>query len=176
MTAAEKIDQAFLQFGFAIKLLTHFELGKVDKQQFDVETTIFLERKNIHLKTNLFHTNDDLVNAATNNFNITLGATAIILDESLTSAGFKNSCGDTSEQDQLRTLIYMIRCAYAHNMIEPRWEVRGKCLQTLKYRILEQTFEVKLPELNGRPFSLDQIGGHDVYIAIKDRLLTLLAK
>jgi hypothetical protein len=174
MTSSEKIDQAFLQFAFAIKLLMYFELDKVDKNQFDTDTTIELKRKNINLKNNLFHTNGDLKNAAINNLNITLGATAIILDESLTSAGILNSHADTSEQGQLRTLIYMIRCAYAHNMIEPRWEVRGKYIRTLKYSVFREVFEVNLNELNGKPFDMEQIGGHDVYIQIKDRLITLL--
>ena len=174
MTSVDKIDQAFLQFAFAIKLLTFFEMKKVDKQQFDVETTIILKRKNIHLKDNTFQLYDDLINAAVNNLNITLGATAIILDESLTSGGFKHSYADKSEQGQIRTLVYMIRCAFAHNMIEPMWEIRGGYLQTIKLNILNENIEVRLNELNGKPFSVDQIGGHDVYIEIKDKLISLL--
>lgn len=175
MTPAEKIEQAFLQLAFSIKLLTFFEQNKIDKVQFDNDTTIILKRKNIHLNDNTFNTYDDLVFAAENNFNITLGATAIIMDESLTSAGFPNNYTDRTEIGQLRTLIYMIRCAFAHNMIQPKWQVRKAYLHELKFKFLGETIVIDLNALNGKPFTMEQIGGHDIYMEIKDKVIALIS-
>jgi len=175
MTSKEKIEQAFLQLSFAIKLLTYFELNKVKKEEFDRDTTVILKRKNINLPNNTFQTYNDLVLAAENNFNITLGATAIIMDESLSSAGFKNSYKDMTTNAQLRTLVYMIRCAFAHNMIQPTWQVRPGYLVELRLALLQDTIVVNLNELNGKPFNMEQIGGHEVYWEIKNQVIKMIS-
>lgn len=174
MTSKEKIEQAFLQLSFAIKLLTYFELNYVIKEQFDSETTIQLKRKNINLPSNTFQTYNDLLFAAENNFNITVGATAIIMDESLSSAGIIHSSNDLTTNGQLRSLIYMIRCAFAHNMIQPIWQVKPDYRREFRLTLLKNIIVIKLNELHGKPFKMEQIGGHDVYWEIKDQILKMI--
>ena len=111
-TPVERINQAFLQFEFAVKLMNYFELRKVDNQVFDTATVVLLDRGSISLHDNTFNSYDDLILAARNNYQITLGATAITLDNSLDEAGNKHDASDTSPRGQLRKLVYMIRCAF----------------------------------------------------------------
>jgi hypothetical protein len=175
MTPTEKIEQAFLQLSFAIKLLTYIELKKIDQSDFDGETTILLKRRNINLPANTFKTYDDLMFAAENTFNITLGATSIIMDESLTSCGIKNSYADQTPRGQIRSLIYMIRCAFAHNMVQPTWNVYPKYRKLIEFTALEENIRIDLAELNGYPFQMDHIGGHDVYWELKNKVLEMIS-
>jgi hypothetical protein len=134
-----------------------------------------LKRKNINLPGSTFKTYDDLVFAAENTFNITLGATSIIMDESLSSCGIKHSYDDKSPSGQVRALIYMVRCAFAHNMVQPTWNVHPKYRKTIEFRALDEDIRVDLMDLNEKPFQMDQIGGHDIYWELKNQVLEMLS-
>ena len=83
LTPVERIKQVFLQFEFAVKLMNYFDLEKVDKQEFDTDTVVLLDQGSISFRDNAFNSYNDLILAAQSNYQITLGATAITLDDSL---------------------------------------------------------------------------------------------
>lgn len=176
LTPVERINQAFLHFEFAVKLMNYFELQKVDKQAFDTATVVLLDRGSISLHDNTFNSYDDLILAARNNYQITLGATAITLDSSLDEARIKHDASDTSPRGQLRKLVYMIRCAFAHDMLTPRWCVTPKNVCVLDVKLANQTLLVDLANLNGKPFDDQDIGGISAYFQIKDAVLKLVAE
>ena len=51
--------------------------------------------------------------------------------------------------------MYMIRCAFAHNPLEPKWEVRGKDYADI-LSVPSASFALDTIRLNGKP--LDEAG------------------
>ena len=74
----------------------------------------------------------------------------------------------------LRTLVYMIRCAYAHDLIHPKWNVKGPYCQQLKIELQDETVELDLSEKDGQPFDVKDIGGHEIYFQIKEKICQLI--
>ena len=58
-------------------------------------------------------------------------------------AGIKNDPDARDNLGQLRMLIYMCRCAFAHNVLYPEWEVRGKYERRLDIAYLKFSFRIK---------------------------------
>jgi hypothetical protein len=175
MDPLERIEQAFLQLTFAIKLMCYIELGKVNKDEFDVGTTISLTRRNIGLRGRCFISYDDIILGAQNNYVITIGFFFIALDNSLNDAKISNDPDDVSHDGTLRTLIYMIRSAFAHDMMSPRWEVRGKYRRVLALR-MSREIEINLYKLHGQPFKDSDIGGADTFFDLKEAVQDLVKR
>ena len=170
----ESIEQAFLQLEFSIKLLNYTELHKIVKKEFDTHTEIILAGGNITYRENSFDTYDDLISGATNNFNITLAFTAITLNKSLEDAGFKRTSQKSDTRNDLATLVYLIRCAYAHDMMRPQWKIRPKNARLLKVRIGTTQLEIDLSNKDKEPFDMKDIGGHKNYFELKNSVCEII--
>jgi hypothetical protein len=68
----------------------------------------------------------------------------------------------------------MARCAYAHGIATPRWEVRGKYCRTLSANCGIAAMTLDLPTLHGRDFVVDQLGGYANWYRIRDAALRVL--
>lgn len=154
--------------------MTYFELNKIDKKEFDRDTTILLENGSMVFGDDTFHTYDDLILAAQNNYMITLGFSAIVLDSSLQKAGIKNAPNDHSDIGQLRSLVYMIRCAFAHDMMYPYWNVKGPYQRQIKLNLKDKNLMVDLTALDNKIFDVSHIGGIKGYTAIKEEVLKII--
>jgi hypothetical protein len=148
----------------------------VDKDEFD--TNVILPGKFINLSIfhNSFKTYDDLIFAAENTYNISLGFTSIVLDEALQSIGINHNPLNKTHNGILRTLVYMIRCAYAHNMMYPKWEIKSKYAFLLKIPLTHEVLELDLAQKNGQPFNIGDIGGLQNYLEIKDKVCQLIGE
>jgi len=166
MKPKEKIEQALLQYEFVIKMLTYIESGKLDKKEFDIDTTIIHAKSYNRFPDNTFNTYDDLKLAAENNFSLMLGALTITIESCLAENGIPNNSQDTTPRGQLRQLIYMIRCAYAHDIMEPKWVIKDRYVKKLTCTAGPYTKEVELDELNGTHFNIEQVGGHGFYFEL----------
>jgi len=60
----------------------------------------------------------------------------------------------------LRTLVYMVRCAYAHGIADPRWQVRNDYKQFHPPKSLVGASGLDFSTLDGKSFDFDQIGGY----------------
>ncbi len=172
----ENINQAFLQLEFSIKLLTYFGNKKIDKDEFDIHINYPGKIISLNFPSNSFKTYDDLIIAAENSYGITFGFTSIVLDDALQSIGIKCDPSDHTPNGMLRTLVYMIRCAYAHNMMYPKWEVRGNYAHPLRIVLQYETLELDLSQKNGQPFVINDIGGLSNYLEIKDKICQLISE
>jgi len=170
MNPTVKIEQAFLQLEFALKLTTYIELGKVDKASLDAALVVELESGNIHFPGGAFHSYDDIILAAQNNFFLTFGFTAVVLDHVLSEAGFAADLPVSSPHRDLRALVYMIRCAFAHDMMHPRWKARGPFTRGLSVRLPSGPLLVDIKTLNLQPLDVDQIGGMARYLELRDEV------
>lgn len=174
LNPTERTKQAFLQLEFAIKLMSYVELNKVDKATFDTDTVVLLSRDSLSFSESSFNSYDDLILAAQNNYQIALGFSAITLESALQDAGLHNNPSDVSPRGQLRTLVYMIRNAFAHDMMIPRWDVKPKYQRVLNVTLASHTVCVDLRVLNGKPFDDGDIGGIGTYYEIRDAVLNLV--
>jgi hypothetical protein len=168
-----RISQAFLQLRFAIKLVRYFEYGFVKKEVFDCEHAIPTRGGLLQLESQEFFTNDDLVMAAGNVYSTTLGVCAIALESALADSGLRNDPSDLSPEGQLRSLVYQIRNAFAHDAMTPRWSARGAYAREYDLRSFGIPDPINLAMLNGQFLELEQFGGIHGFEAIRDAVLQL---
>lgn len=157
--ALQDVDRAFIHLEFAIKLLCYAELDHIDRTKFDTDVTLLLERENVTFPASTFQSLDSIVWAAQANVGVAFGVTAIVLDAAFEAAGIKRMPESNGHDDLLRTLVFMIRSAFAHNPALPCWEVRGPYLRTLAIQLEGKTISIDFPQLHGRAFEYEHIGG-----------------
>lgn len=159
----DRIDQALLALEFAIKVMNYVTRGKVNKDELDCDTLIRLPGGNLSLSRSAFHTYDDLVHASENLYSQALAASAIAMEVALQGAGIRNDPNDRSDRGQVRSLVYMIRSAFAHDLQVPTWEVRGAYAQQMRVRFGRHDLQVDLSSLHGQPLVLEHFGGPLVF-------------
>ena len=168
MDSALKIEQAFLQLSFAIKLHFYIEDKLIDKAVFDREIR-FTSLKTT-FPANEFNQYEDIQRAASNAVMISLGFSAMMLSESLDS---KRS--ELSEvEKEFQNLVYMIRCCFAHNAIKPRWVIKPKYQRCFDLKLGITEIYINLKEKNNTIFTIEDIGGYDGYFKMRDVTLGIL--
>lgn len=173
--ALEDVRIAFLQVEYAIRLLTYCEGGKIDTKEFDTDHTILLEKGNLGFPSGHFSDPDNVVRAANVSVALALGASALALDKAFQEADLKPDPLSDDNLVRLRTLVYMVRCAYAHGIAAPKWEVFDKYKTTLTVGVTSGRIEIDLPSLHGKEFDFGHIGGHHIWFEIKDETLAALS-
>ena len=63
-----------------------------------------------------------------------------------------------------------------HNMMYPKWEVRGEYARPLRIILQHETLELDLSRKNGHLFVIDEIGGLSNYLEIKDKICQLISE
>ena len=166
--ALTDVKIAFLQVEFSIKLLSYCELEKISLAEFDTEKIVLLEHDNLRIPPGNFRTLEDVIRAASVTVASALGASALILDKAWEVAGIRPNPQSADGRVKLRTLVYMVRCAYAHGLADPKWEVRGDFRQVLEVDLPGAPLTLDLRELHGQAFSFDVLGGHARWFEIRD--------
>jgi len=59
-------------------------------------------------------------------------------------------------------------------MMHPRWNVKGPYRQQLKIELQDENVELDLSGKDGHPFDIEDIGGHEIYFEIKDRICKMI--
>lgn len=174
--ALEDVRIAFLQVEYAIKMLTYVEEGNIAPTVFDTDHTILLPNGNLGFPIGHFSDPDNLIRAANVSVSLALGASALTLDKAFEVAGIQRDPLSEDDLIKMRTLVYMVRCAYAHGIAEPRWEVRGRNKQKMSVNVRSVEIELDLDALHGEVFGFDQIGGHHMWFQIRDDSIAALEK
>ncbi|MBX3334435.1 MAG: hypothetical protein KF876_09935 [Nitrospira sp.] len=159
----DRIDQALLSLEFAIKLMNYVALGKINKEDLDCGTLVHLPGGNLSFGKSTFHTYDDLIHASENLYSQALAASAVAMETALQGAGIPNNPNDRSDRGRVRSLVYMIRSAFAHDLQVPTWEVRGPYAQKMPVRFGRHDFYIDMKTLDGQPLSLEHFGGPVVF-------------
>jgi hypothetical protein len=173
--ALEDIEIGFRQLEFAIRMLTYCELGNIKPSDFDTAHITFLEGGSIKFPTGYFSDTDAITRAASIGVLIAFSATVLVLDKAFEVVGITPNPEASDGSGQLRTLVYMIRCAQAHGLADPRWEVRGKYLRTLNLDLNGSKLSIDLQSLNEHRFHIDQIGGYLNWYRIRDSAIDVLS-
>jgi hypothetical protein len=163
------LPTAFAQLFFSWKLYNYALEGKIDRESLDSDITFQNEDQSqiFVLPSRIFENDNDFILAFENNLTIAFGAAAITLDRARHETGHNLPDPIQSENDQCIALIYQIRCAFAHDIAEPRWNVKGRYLRAYDFGRLH----IDLTQLDGEVFDYHQIGGPERLIAIKDYAL-----
>lgn len=161
------LPTAFAQLQFAWKLYNYSLEGNLNLDALDIPITFQEENMVFVLPDHIFSSQDDLIIACENMLGIAFGAAAITLNRSREEAGFSLPTPDQldSEEAQFIALAYQIRNAFAHDISEPRWEIRNPTLRR-KYEF--GPVSVDLTELHGERFDYRDIGGPEVLFWMKD--------
>lgn len=176
--ALEDVRLAKLQLEFSIKLLSYCELDKMDPQEFDTDHLILLKEENILFPKGHFSDQDDIIRAASVSVSLAFAASALALDKAYEVAGIKPAPLSEDNLIKLRTLVYMVRCAYAHGIAEPKWKVKDKYRKLFSIELDGETIKIDFRErdLDGKNFAYEQIGGHRMWLRILDESLSVLRK
>lgn len=158
--AIEDIEIAFRQLEFTIRLLSFCELGGIDPKAFDDHHIVKLPEGDLDFPAGIFATGEDMNRAAGTALLTAAGATALALDSGFAAAGIAQDPNANDPVGMLRCLVFMVRCAYAHNIASPTWEVRGTFQRSLTLTLDNGPFTIDLRPLHGRPFTTGDIGGY----------------
>jgi hypothetical protein len=173
--ALEDAKIAFRQLEFSIKLLSFCEMGKIDPVAFDINHLIALKDGNIRLPAGNFSDQDSLVRAAGTSVLIAFSASILVLDQVYQAAGVRADPAADDDAGRLRTLIYMMRCAHAHNIAAPCWEVRGAYRRTLAVNLGTRVISLDLAALDGKPLDIGQLGDYPAWYHIRDMVVSALS-
>ena len=165
---------AFLQVEFSIKLLSYCELDRIRPAEFDTHQVVLLERENLAFPTGCFSTQEKIVRAAMVAVSLALAGSALTLDKAWDIAGIRPDPHSADGAVKLRTLVHMVRCAYAHGVADPKWEVRGDYRQVLELDLANGALRLDLRDLHGRSFNFAELGGHASWFEIRDASLAVL--
>lgn len=157
------LPTAFANIEFAWKLLVYGENGGIELENFDIDI-VFQDDNGRPFFTppaRIFNNSDDLIIALKNNLTIAFGAAAITLNRSVEEAGHKVPRGEfESEVEQCIALVYQVRNAFAHDIAQPKWEIRNPVF------LREYIFggiSCDLRELNGQPFDYTDFSVEDLF-------------
>src|SRR3989338_1297778 len=157
------LPTAFANVEFAWKLLVYGEAGEINLDKLDIPITFQDDngRPFLTLPVRIFSNSNDLILALQNNLTIAFGAAAITLHRSIEEAGHNVPRGAfSSEKEQCIALIYQVRNAFAHDISEPRWEMRNPIFAR-KYVIAGKTFDLR--ELHGKRFQHEDFGVESLF-------------
>lgn len=173
--ALEDVEIGFRQLEFAIKLLSFCELEKIDPAAFDTEHLVQLPEGNLKFPSGPFSTHDDLNRAASIAVVLAFSGSILVLDQAFDAAEMKPNPDAADNIGQLRVLIHMVRCAHAHRIADPHWEVRGKYARTLSVNVDGITISLDLRPLHGQAFDIDRhLGGYVNWYRIRNAVVQAL--
>ena len=132
MTPKDRIFWALQQFIFTLRLQGLCKDGNIASELFTPEKMVRTwdgQQIRINEWNNL--SKDSLITVAKNNTLLALGGSVIVVDEALTiahspqrqSGAFDEWKYTPTDLNALREVIYLIRCAYAHHMIDVHWNI-----------------------------------------------------
>ncbi len=166
--ALADVDYAFRHLEFAIRLMCYCESGHIDLSRLDTDLSILLERENVSFPSGTFGNIEAVIPASQALVGMAFGTSAMVLDAAFDVAGLKRRPQSRQPNDELRTLVYMVRCAFAHNPALPLWEARGQQhARVLSLLVGGTPLSINLASLHGQPFDYDHIGGFAMWLRIR---------
>ncbi len=162
------VEISSLHVEFAIRLLSCCEREVIDAAEFSTTHVVLLENGRLEFPSGNFTNTPDIVRAASITVSAAFGASAVTLDKAWEVAGVLPNPESEDATVKLRTLVYMIRCAYAHGIADPKWKVKGRYQRLFQVNLRSGILELDLSELNNQSFDFNVLGGHTKWFEILD--------
>ena len=103
---------------------------------------------------------DSLIQISQNLYRTALGTCFIAFDEALSDLfGDAQPIEPNNDINSLRIIIYMMRCSFAHNPAEPKWDIHPRYRTLVK--IQEIDFAMDFSHLHGKLVSFKQHDGSE---------------
>lgn len=164
-----------LQLEFAIRLLSCCERELINVAEFNTNHAVLLEHGVIEFPASNFTTMEDIVHAASVTVSAAFGTSTLTLDKAWEVAGVNPNPNSKDEIVKLRTLVYMIRCAYAHGIADPRWKANGSYRRILQVTLRRNQLQFDFSALDGKRFDFSILGGHTKWFEILDESVTTIS-
>jgi hypothetical protein len=158
------LPTAFTQLEFAWKLYNYALEGGIDFARLDVPVTFTEGNALLVLPDRIFESREDMILALENNLGVAFGAAAITLNRCREDAKIPLPDPIKSDVDQFVGLTYQIRNAFAHDIAEPRWNIRERFRRSYEFGPVS----ANLSNLHDTPFDYHQIGGPEVLFWMRD--------
>lgn len=173
--ALTDVDHAFRHLEFAIKLMWYCEDGHLNLEKFDTENTILLDQENIGFPIGNFSSLESVIPVTHALVGVAFGTSAMVLEAAYEAAGMSRKPNSRQPADELRTLVFMVRCAFAHNPAMPVWVAKGpEHSRTISIVLQGLPISIDLQSLHGQPFEYDHIGGFANWLRIRTESVELL--
>jgi len=174
MTPKERILTAQTFFDVAVRLGNSVREGSVTPHMLKKPINIITGGPGLQLGPKEY-TPQQLMEVMENFVFTAMGITAMAADQALDEAlGAKNP-DDVSQTGSLRAIIYMLRCAFAHDIAEVTWCCASK---------YQREYSVLLPHaglikfngatVNGQYVMPQHIGGLEAYVEMLDLALRMV--
>ncbi len=169
--AIQDVEYAFTQLEFAIRLMCYCELDHLDREKFDNDITIRLKKENAGFLGGNFVNLESTVTASQMLVGTSFGVSAIVLDAAYEAADIKRDLKFRTQESDLRLLVYMVRCAFAHNMAAPKWDARGPDFMREFNLPIDGSLIIDLTSVNEVSFEYEHIGGFTNWYKIKSAVV-----
>ena len=158
------LDSAFAQLELAIKLMHAAEQGRIKREEIDQPLTIAEGKSVLVLADHTLHTDADFINAMQNNVSVAFGAAAITLNRCREEFGLPLPNPIDTELEQWIALVYQIRNSFAHDIAEPKWEIKARYARPYYVGAVK----ADLSNLHGQHFDYYQLGGPEALFLLRD--------
>lgn len=159
------IDSAIKQLSFAWKLYNYALDGKINLDELDQPITFQEGDMVLALPCKLFSDVSEMIVALENNLSVAFGAAAITLNRCREEAGVALANPIETDVDQFASVVYQIRNAFAHDISEPRWDIRhGRYARVYVF----DGISIDLSRVGNKHFEYADIGGPDVLFWLKE--------
>lgn len=173
--ALADVEYAFRHLEFAIRIMCYCEQEHLDLKKFGTDVSILLPHENVGFGGGVFATHAAVIPPSQALVSIAFGASAMVLEAAFEAAGRTRKPTSRSPEDELRTLVFMVRCAFAHNPALPLWEARGRdYARHLSLPLDGTTLSIDLASKNGQPFDYEHIGGFANWFKVRAASSALL--
>ncbi len=175
--AIEDVEIAFLQVEYTLKVNAYWDRDDFEVSHFDTDLVVQLPERNLNFPTKRFSSKNEILKASEVAISVAYGITALTLDQALETAGHKINPKSDNEFDHIRCIVYLVRCAYAHRIAQPYWDVRTDKQRIYRYHLSSgELISVDAKALNGSDFDFRQIGGHAAWHDIKEIIVGNISK
>jgi len=164
-TAQDMIGNAYAMVTLALRFCEGCEAGIIKPEFCNRQIKIDTGGPGLTLSPQTF-TTEKLIDVSYNLFLGAIGLTAIIVDQALDQKYGRKDPLDQSNLGSIRSIIYQIRNAFAHEPQNPSWLIRGDYLRIYEIDIkgLNLTFDAQ--SLNGKKLVPKHYGGFEGYFAM----------
>lgn len=172
--AIEDVNIAFSQVEFSLKSHAYWKQENLSSDDFVTDMIVSLPEGDLHFPTKQFADKNNILRAAETAISISYGCTALALDQVLETGGFRPNPNSDDNFDQIRCIIYLVRCAFAHRVACPFWNSRGDKRRVYQFDLGCGPVVIDTVTLEGSPFKFEHLGGHSNWHKMKDVVIKKL--
>lgn len=152
---------AIANYKFVLGLTYAHEDGTLNKDLFKPSYRITDDATGIDFDFPFENTDQEIALQVKNLIHLSYAAIAIQLDKMLEDKLGKKERFNHPESDVVNAakIVFMIRCAFGHNIVEPRWNATHEMYKG-NFHIEEVNFSLDTTDLHGTNLSFAQIDGY----------------